>query len=146
MPLTKCENFRRAVRRLEEALTEYAANPSSSVLRDGVIQRFEFTFELGWKSLKEYMEDQGAASDLAFPKQVLKTAYAARLIDDEGPWLDMLSSRNVTSHIYDDAQAAQVLADVRDRFMAPLSALAAFYGDVLGVTPGQERGASHAPR
>ncbi len=127
MPLMKCENFRRAFSRLEEALAEYAAAPGSTVLRDGVIQRFEFTFELAWKSLKEYMEDQGAAGDLNFPKGVLKTAYAAGLISDESVWLDMLASRNITSHIYDDAQAAQVLASIRTRYMVPFSALASFY-------------------
>lgn len=128
--LMKCENFLRASQRLTEALTEYAATPASTVLRDGVIQRFEFTFELAWKSLKEYMEDQGATGDLNFPKGVLKAAYAAGLISDETVWLDMLASRNITSHIYDDAQAAQVLAAIRDQYQAPFAALAQFYGSL----------------
>lgn len=127
MPLMKCENFCRACTRLNEALTEYNASPESSVLRDGVIQRFEFTFELGWKSLKEYMEDQGASGELQFPKGVLKAAYAAELISDADVWLDMLASRNITSHIYDDAQAAQVLEAIRDRYSVPFNALKEFY-------------------
>lgn len=128
MSLTKCENFCWAVRRLSEALREYAAHPDSTVMRDGVIHRFKFTFELGWKSLKEYMDEQGAnALELSFPKQVLKTAYAAHLIDDRQIWLDMLAARNITSHIYDDAQASQVLVDIRDRFIALFVTLASFY-------------------
>lgn len=127
MPLMKCENFCRAVVRLQEAVAEYEKTPASTVLRDGVIQRFEFTFELAWKSLKEYMEDQGAARDMNFPKEVLKAAYAAGLIQNDGVWLDMLASRNITSHIYDDAQAAQVMSSIRDRYLAPLLELAAFY-------------------
>lgn len=125
--LQKCENFRRAVDRLAEALEEYAAAPGSTVIRDGVIQRFEFTFELAWKSLREYMEDQGACLDAVFSKQVFKAAYAAGLIDDAQVWLDMLASRNMTSHVYDDAQAAQVLDAIRDRYMGPFSALARLY-------------------
>lgn len=129
--LMKCENFCRAFARLREAVAEYNAAPASTVLRDGVIQRFEFTFELAWKSMKEYMEDQGAASsDLPFPKAVLKAAFAAGLISDDAIWLDMLASRNITSHIYDDAQAAQVLDAIQDRYLAPLSALSDFYASL----------------
>ena len=73
MVRTKRDNYLRAVQRLGEALEEYAANPTDTV-RDGVIQRFEFTFDLAWKSLKEYMQDQGATTPLQFPKQVLQAA------------------------------------------------------------------------
>ena len=128
--LQKIENFRRAVERLQEALADSARNPESTVIRDGVIPRFEFTFELAWKSLREYMADQGAdMSGVVFSKQVFKAAYAAQLIDDEQVWLDMLTSRNITSHVYDDQQAAQVVADIRDRYIAPLAALAASYAE-----------------
>lgn len=126
--LQKCENFCNAVARLSEALAEHAAAPSSTVIRDGVIQRFEFTFELAWKSLREYMEDQGAdMNGIVFSKQVFKAAYAAELIDDGQVWVDMLASHNVTSHVYDDAQAAQVVAAIRDHYIGPLTALANFY-------------------
>ena len=121
--LMKCENYCRASQRLAEALAEYASSPSSTVLRDGVIQRFEFTFELAWKSLKAYMEDQGATGELNFPKGVLKAAYAAGLISDEAVWLAMLPSRN----IYDDAQAAQVLSSIQCRYMEPFATLARSY-------------------
>ena len=126
--LQKCENFCRAVVRLSEALAEYAGTPGSTVIRDGVIQRFEFTFELAWKSLREYMEDQGAdMNGIVFSKQVFKAAYAAQVIGDEQVWLDMLASRNVTSHVYDDTQAAQVVSAIRDRYISPLTELAQFY-------------------
>lgn len=126
--LQKCENFCNAVARLSEALAELAENPKSTVIRDGVIQRFEFTFELAWKSLRDYMEDQGAdMNGITFSKQVFKAAYAAEIINDDQLWIAMLTSRNVTSHVYDDTQAAQVVSDIRDRYIEPLTALAAFY-------------------
>lgn len=125
--LQKCENYCKAVIRLSEALDELAQNPDSTVVRDGVIQRFEFTFELAWKSLREYMEDQGVVTDAIFSKQVFKSAYAANMIDDEQLWVGMLNARNITSHVYDDAQAAQVVAAIRDNYIAPLTALAEFY-------------------
>ena len=126
MVRTKRDNYLRAVQRLGEALEEYAANPTDTV-RDGVIQRFEFTFDLAWKSLKEYMQDQGATTPLQFPKQVLREAYAAELIDDERLWLDMLDARNSTSHIY-DRQAAAVMSGVQERYYKALRALASLYG------------------
>ncbi len=126
--LQKCENFTKAVKRLSEALAELAENPNSTVIRDGVIQRFEFTFELAWKSLREYMEDQGSdMSGIVFSKQVFKAAYAAQIIDNDQTWIAMLNSRNVTSHVYDDEQAAQVVSDIQNNYIAPLMALAEFY-------------------
>lgn len=68
MVRTKRDNYLRAVQRLGEALEEYAANPTDTV-RDGVIQRFEFTFDLAWKSLKEYMQDQGATTPSSSPSR-----------------------------------------------------------------------------
>ena len=126
--LQKVENYCKAVARLNEALPALAQQPDSTIIRDGIIQRFEFTFELAWKSLKEYMEDQGAdMNGIVFSKQVFKAAYAAQIINDFKVWLDMLESRNITSHVYDDKQAAEVVADICSRYIAPLTALAAFY-------------------
>ena len=82
--LRKVEKYRKAVERLKEALSEFAKNPNSTVIRDGVIRRFEFTFELAWKSLREYLDDQGAdISGIVFSKQVFKAAYAAQIISDQ---------------------------------------------------------------
>lgn len=126
--LQKVENYCRAVGRLNEAIPALEQHPESTIIRDGVIQRFEFTFELAWKSLKEYMEDQGAdMSDIVFSKQVFKAAYAAQIINDAKVWVDMLDSRNITSHVYDDKQASAVVADICNKYIAPLTALAEFY-------------------
>lgn len=66
---------------------------------------------------------QGASIDAVSAKQIFKTAYAAELITDEQVWLNMLSSHNVTSHVYDDA----VVQAIQSSCIAPLSALAIFY-------------------
>ena len=139
MSRMKRDNYLRAVQRLGEALDEYAANPTDTV-RDGVIQRFEFTFELAWKSLKEYMLDQGSTAPLQFPKQVLREAYAAGLIDDDRLWVDMLEARNSTSHIYDDRQAAAVMSDIQQHYLQTLLALARFYAPEEEAAPTPRRG------
>lgn len=123
---TKQSNFLKAVQRLSEAVVEYQGGGSTTV-RDGVIQRFEFTFELAWKSLKEYLIDQGVSAELQFPKRVLREAYAAGIINQEAPWLDMLQARNTTSHVYDDKTAAAIAAQICGSFLPELQALAQWY-------------------
>jgi len=80
----KRENFIRAVAHLDTAVQDYQQYHMESI-RDGMIQRFEFSFELAWKALKEYMTEQGVP-DLQFPKQILQEAYVDGLIDDQAIW------------------------------------------------------------
>lgn len=60
--LQKIENYKNAIMQLEDAVNCYLASPQDTLYRDGLIQRFEFTVELAWKSLREYLEDQGGRS------------------------------------------------------------------------------------
>lgn len=99
-----------AVARLEEAIEDYGRTSLSSV-RDGAIQRFEFCTELAWKTMREYLTEQGY-TDINSPKSVMKTAFADGLIKNEQGWLDILSSRNITSHVYDDAEAEKIFGNI----------------------------------
>lgn len=125
--MKKVANFLLAVQRLQEAVDVHLQHPDNDVIRDGMIQRFEFTFELSWKALKEYLLDQGVANELNFPKQVLKSAYGNQIIHNESIWLDMLESRNRTSHIYDDRIAAKIAKDISVRFLPVLKDLAEYF-------------------
>ena len=124
--MNKVRNYLSAYDRLAWATNELARDPSDELRRDGLIQRFEFTFELAWKSLKEYLEAQGFAG-LTTPRQVLREAYAAELIGDEEAWLSMLDARNRTSHIYDENISAEIAGRICAEYLPPLAALAAFY-------------------
>lgn len=123
---SKRDNFLDAVQRLAEGVEDYQ-NILNDTVRDGMIQRFEFTFELAWKALKEYMIDAGVQNTLQFPKQVLREAYAANLISSETVWLDMLSARNTTSHIYDDHTAAAIAEKIQKAYLPELQKLAALF-------------------
>jgi len=96
--LNKLHNFKSAVERLGEAIIELE-NSSSSVVRDGVIQRFEFTTELAWKATREYLLDQGFV-EVNSPKSVMKEAFSYGLIKNDEIWVQILNDRNLTSHIY----------------------------------------------
>lgn len=104
-PCIKLNNFRKALSRLSEGITKY--DERDDLLRDGVIQRFEFTFELAWKTLKAVFEDEGLRG-LNSPKSVLREAFAAELIKDDELWLAMLNDRNSTAHIYNERLAIEM--------------------------------------
>lgn len=116
----KFHNFIKALDRLKEGLFQY--DERNELLRDGIIQRFEFTFELTWKTLKELFEDEGLI-DLNSPKSVLKEAFLAGLIHDEKLWLNMLMDRNITSHIYDGRKADEICKNIQEKYMEALEDL-----------------------
>ena len=95
------------ISRLHEALEEFEANSSLTTIRDGVIQRFEFTAELAWKTIREYLISQ-EVSDINTPKNVMKAAFSDDIITDEEGWLTILRDRNMTSHIYDEGDADEI--------------------------------------
>ena len=107
----KYEKLVQAVQRLDEAIADYDQMGLDSI-RDGVIQRFEFCAELAWKTLREYLLDQGYA-EINSPKSVMKQAFADGILDHEEGWLHLLDARNETSHIYDEVTATTVFGDIR---------------------------------
>lgn len=102
----KLNNYKNALARLHEALEESKENDSLTI-RDGVIQRFEFTTELAWKTLREYLLTE-EITDINSPKRVMSEAYNNDLISDDTGWLQILRDRNSTSHIYDAADAEDI--------------------------------------
>jgi nucleotidyltransferase substrate binding protein (TIGR01987 family) len=95
------ENFERAFGLLKEAF-ERVPEEMSDLEKEGAIQRFEYTFELAWKTLKDYLVYNGVVFDPITPRSVIKQAFAARIIQDGQAWIDMLEHRNLMSHTYDD--------------------------------------------
>lgn len=113
---TKLINFNNALERLKEAVEEFKQNDANDVVRDGVIQRFEFTYELAWKATKEYLEDIGIVEKNS-PKAVIKEAYAQKLIENEKGWLLMLNDRNLTSHVYKEEIAEEIAERITNNYI-----------------------------
>ncbi|MGH4123729.1 MAG: nucleotidyltransferase substrate binding protein [Clostridium sp.] len=116
----KYENFKNALNRLKEGILKL--DEENDLLRDGLIQRFEFTFELAWKTLKAYFEDEGLIG-LNSPKSVLREAYSAGIISDDELWLKMLNDRNSTSHIYSEQVATEICNNIKGKYVMALSEL-----------------------
>ena len=103
-------------------LREAAEAPSLSRLEEeGLIQRFEYTFELCWKTMKDYLEAGGL--DVRLPRDVLKEAYRTGLVSDGEAWLEVLEKRNLLAHTYDDERFAEALGRVRGRFFPAMREL-----------------------
>ncbi len=105
--LLALDKLDRAYKTLKEAvdITE------NNLERDGTIKRFEFTFELLWKTLKINLDYYGV--DCNSPKICIKEAFRNKLIDDGEIFLDMLEDRNKTTHIYDDETAGKIFERIK---------------------------------
>jgi nucleotidyltransferase substrate binding protein (TIGR01987 family) len=112
-------NFQRAFLLLREAM-EIDPQELSQLEKEGIIQRFEYTFELAWKTLKERMEFDGIVLDKISPKAVVREAYAAKYIDDAETWLKMIGDRNLMSHTYDFAKFEAVTETIRESYLPML--------------------------
>lgn len=113
------EQFLRALGRLEQVL----ARPEDDVVRDAMIQRFEFTFETAWKALYRLLRARGNDLD-AEAYAVIPAAFVRKLITDDTGWGDMRKYRNLTSHTYDEKMAIEVAAFVRAQAVPLFRALA----------------------
>ncbi len=112
-------NFNRAFLLLREAMENDL--PSLSQLeKEGIIQRFEYTFELAWKVLKDKMENDGLVLDKISPKAVIKEAYAAKYINNAETWLKMIGDRNLMSHTYDFVKFEMVIQSIASDYLPML--------------------------
>jgi nucleotidyltransferase substrate binding protein (TIGR01987 family) len=99
-------DFERASLQLQKALQQ----PKDEFVRDSAIQRFEFTFELFWKVLKEFALSEGL--DPRSPRASISTAFELGLIQDEELFLKMLESRNLASHTYLEENAEDIYTEL----------------------------------
>lgn len=109
-------NFKRAFLLLREAM-ENDLDKLSQLEKEGIIQRFEYTFELAWKVLKDKMENDGIVLDKISPKAVIKQAYAAKYINDAETWLKMIGDRNLMSHTYDFIKFEQIIKSIGSDYL-----------------------------
>ncbi len=97
-----------------ESLKEGVDQAQDELDKDGVIQRFEFTFELLWKTLKIFLESEGI--ECATPKECLKSAFRVGLIENEQTALNMLEDRNKTSHTYDKEESQKIFKKIEENY------------------------------
>lgn len=123
-------NYLKAFQTLAEAVELSEQRELSDLEKEGLIQRFEYTHELAWKVLKDYLKDKGFANLLG-SKDVTREAFKSGLIEEGDDWMDMIKARNKTSHTYGSEEADAIFEDVVERFYPALATMArkftAFY-------------------
>ena len=103
-------NFDRAFADLDAEVALRGTRALSRLEEKGLIQSFEYTHELAWNVLKDYLADVGGTTGLLGSKDTTREAFKRGLIEDGEIWMDMIKSRNLTSHVYDE-NTARAIAD-----------------------------------
>ncbi len=109
------DNFQRALHQLTLAIQLQEQRPLSDLEQQGLIQGFEFTHELGWNVLKDYLEMEGIQG-LVGSRSTAREAFKRGLVRDGEVWMDMIDKRNLSSHTYNQTVASTVAAAIVDRY------------------------------
>ena len=116
----RLKDFENAFMKLKEGTQK--ENPDDLEI-DGVLQRFEFTFELAWKTLKDYMEYQGFSNRIGSPREIIQQAFKHGIIEDGETWIKMMLSRNALSHLYDENTSRKIYKEIKKQYIELLEAL-----------------------
>lgn len=122
----RLQSFDRGFVLLRDALSNGTA-ALNALEREGTIQRFEYCLELAWKTAKDYLEHNGVVISPVTPRQVVKEAFAARMIADGQVWIDMLNHRNLLAHTYDSAVFDEAIEALFTRYLPAIEDLHEFF-------------------
>ena len=117
--LQRFDNYKKTIGHLENGLN---LGELDIFQRAGLIQFFEMSFELAWKLLKDFLEEQGF-QDVKSPRMAIKKAFEIGLIENGHAWLELLMDRNLTAHTYDVEKAAAVEQLIRQKYFVLLKSL-----------------------
>ena len=100
-------NYCRSYSQLNKAVNAHSEQPDNELIQMALVKAFEMTFELAWKTMKDYLRYNGI--DVKLPREVIKQAFANDIVVDGQIWIDMLENRNVMAHVYDEARAHETV-------------------------------------
>lgn len=108
-----------AMSRLKEALKE----EENDLAIDGVLHRYEFTFELAWKTLKDYLNYLGVQQNTGSPREVIQESFANKIIEDGEIWIKMMLARNSLSHLYDEETSREIYEEIKEKYIYEIEKL-----------------------
>ena len=116
-------NYQKALGQLQEAVELSQQRELSRLEKQGLIQAFEYTHELAWKTLKDFLEFKGSTEQIYGSKDATRLAFSYELIDDGQEWMNMIKSRNLTSHTYDEETVNQIVDVILGSYIFQFEAL-----------------------
>ncbi len=119
------ENYEKAKRNLEQTRDYIKKNGLNNVFIMALVQAFEITFELAWKTQKDYLEYNGIK--VSTPRETIKEAFQSAIIQDGQIWIDMMESRNKTSHTYVEDFAIELANAILDKYIIQFEKLYEFF-------------------
>ena len=111
------ENFNRAINKLIVFAKEEERH-GTDIHQVALIGAFEFTFELAWKTLKDYLKFGGI--DVSLPRDIIKQSFHHNLIENGQIWIDMLEDRNILSHVYDEEKAKSAISSIKNNYISAI--------------------------
>lgn len=118
----RLQNYERALKQRRDAVSLMQSRPLSMLEKQGLIQSFEFTHELAWQLMKDYFAYQGNTAIMG-SRDAIRTSFKAGLIDEGEIWMEMIKSRNKSSHTYNQQVADEIVTRVQTDYLTPLEAL-----------------------
>jgi nucleotidyltransferase substrate binding protein (TIGR01987 family) len=118
--IQRFNHFSKALSQLTRFIEKGALN---ELEKQGLIQSFEYTYELAWNTLKDYFEAQGE-TNIHGSRDVFRLAFRRGMIEDGETWMDMIKSKTLTAHTYDEEIAEKIAADITTRYYPEFVTLA----------------------
>jgi nucleotidyltransferase substrate binding protein (TIGR01987 family) len=128
------QSFQKAFGQLSAAVQLADQRALTDLEKQGLIQAFEFTHELAWNTLKDFLESRGAVS-LYGSKDVTRESFAKGLIANGDEWMAMIQARNRSSHTYNEKTAGEIAAAIRTKFHPEFSTFLAKFSELEALEP-----------
>ena len=120
--LQRFDNYKRAYAQLQSAVELMRSRELSNLEKQGVIQAFEFTWELAWNVLKDYINWQGE-TEITGARDAIREAFNRGLIEEGQVWMAMLQDRNRTAHTYNESTMGEILASIEGQYIEQFNGL-----------------------
>ncbi len=128
--IQRFNNYTKALAQLSKFIEKGALN---ELEKQGLVQAFEYTFELAWNTLKDYFEAQGE-TNIHGSRDAFRLAFRRGLIENGEAWMDMIKSRTLTSHTYNEETAEKIASDTANIYFQEFVALYARLDSLKGET------------
>ncbi|MBP3707841.1 MAG: nucleotidyltransferase substrate binding protein [Clostridia bacterium] len=115
--MTRFEQRKQDFFKVLERLKDGIKQEESEIMIDGILHRFEFTFELAWKTIKDYLEYLGYIDKIGSPREIIQNGYKQGIIKDGEKWIDMMLARNTLAHIYDESTSREIYNKIKEEFI-----------------------------